>query len=102
MNFGYGLPEALGIATESGSIELGKPADRVVAGDKPLVERKVSFGTAAIRATEGDVEGRTNRARYTISRGTGYDAEALRQRVRDLAREARHEAGRKLAQPGRG
>ncbi|MGK7295826.1 MAG: amidohydrolase family protein [Candidatus Wenzhouxiangella sp. M2_3B_020] len=93
--------EALGIAEKTGSIEVGKTADLVVVEDNPLADWKVLFGTGAIRVTKENEVIRTGGVRYTIARGVVFDAEALREDVREMVGSAWNEAGRELVQPGR-
>ncbi len=94
--------EALGMDGEIGSVEPGKRADLVVVGENPLENFKVLYGTGAIRVNEANEAVRVGGVRYTIKDGIVFDAEKLREDVRELVTEARREAGREtLKQPGR-
>ncbi|MDT8449877.1 MAG: amidohydrolase family protein, partial [Wenzhouxiangellaceae bacterium] len=92
--------EALGIAAETGSVEIGKRADLLVVEDNPLADWKVLYATGAIRVTEDNEVVRTPGVERTIVGGIVYDAGRLRADVREMVRAAWREAGRTLSQPG--
>lgn len=94
--------EALGMADEIGSVAVGKRADLVVVDENPLANFKVLFGTGAIRVNEANETVRVGGVRYTIKDGILFDAQKLREDVRELVARAKREAGREmLKQPGR-
>lgn len=92
--------QALGIAAETGSVEIGKRADLLIIDENPLSDWKVLYGTGAIRVTENNRVIRTNGVRHTIVGGIVYDAGQLRADVREMVTQAWREAGRELTQPG--
>lgn len=94
--------EALGMADEIGSVAVGKRADLVVVDENPLSNFKVLYGTGAIRVNEANEAVRAGGVRYTIKDGIVFDAQALREDIRNLVSEAKRESGRgALKQPGR-
>ncbi|MFU8832381.1 MAG: amidohydrolase family protein, partial [Wenzhouxiangella sp.] len=92
--------EALGIARDLGTIEVGKLADLVVVAENPVHNLKVLYGTGAIRVDQENRVYRAGGVRYTIKNGVVYDAEQLRAGLRDEVRRAWEEQGRVLTQPG--
>ena len=93
--------QALGLADEIGSIEIGKLADMVVVDANPLADFKVLYGTGAIRVTDENEVKRVGGVRFTIKDGIVYDAKALLADVRALVQQAKTDAGRPvLQQPG--
>lgn len=93
--------QALGLADQLGSIEIGKLADMVVVDANPLADFKVLYGTGAIRVTNQNEVKRVGGVRLTIKDGIVYDAKALLADVRTMVQEAKDEAGRPaLLQPG--
>jgi imidazolonepropionase-like amidohydrolase len=87
--------ELLGLAEETGSIEIGKRADLLVVAENPLANFKVLYGTGHLRLDRerGELV-RTRGIRYTIRDGIVYDKEALLADVRALvAQQKRREAG---------
>lgn len=93
--------QALGLADQIGSIEIGKLADMVVVDANPLADFKVLYGTGAIRVTNQNEVKRVGGVRLTIKDGIVYDARALLADVRAMVQKAKDEAGRPvLKQPG--
>jgi len=86
--------EALGIASEVGSIQVGKKADLILVHENPLANLKTLYGTGAIKLNDetGAVE-RVGAVRWTIKDGIVYDAPALLKDVREMVSRARVEAG---------
>ncbi len=86
--------EALGVANEVGSIQLGKKADFVVVGANPLENLKVLYGTGAIKLNdETQQPERVGGVKFTIKDGIVYDAPKLLEDVRTIVREAKMRAG---------
>lgn len=92
--------QALGLASEIGSVEAGKQADLVVVRGNPLVNFKRLYGTGAIELDDQNEVVRTGGVEYTIKGGMVFDARALLDDVRTMVREAWTEADRELTQPG--
>ena len=82
--------EALGMDDEIGSIQVGKKADFVVVEENPIENFKVLYGTGAIKLNDesGQME-RVGGVKYTIKDGIVFDAEQLREDVRQIVREAK-------------
>ena len=94
--------EALGVADEVGTVEVGKYADFVVLDENPLTNLKLLYGIGAIRLSEANEVKRVGGIKYTIKDGIIYDARALLGDVRDMVRAAKDREGFEITQPGRG
>ncbi|MGA1773474.1 MAG: amidohydrolase family protein [Flavobacteriaceae bacterium] len=92
--------EALGVADQIGTIEVGKQADMILVSENPLKNLKVLYGTGAIKLTEKNEVVRAGGVSYTISNGVIYDAKGLLAKVRDMVQEAKDKEGFTLTQPG--
>ena len=92
--------EALGRASEIGSIEPGKRADLVVVAENPLENLKVLYGTGALKVGADNRPVRTGGVRYTVKDGIVYDAARLRTDVRRLVADAKAREGRQTVLPG--
>ncbi|XLS28123.1 amidohydrolase family protein [Flavobacteriaceae bacterium M23B6Z8] len=92
--------EALGVADQLGSIQVGKLADLILVEENPLANLKVLYGTGAIRLTEANEVVRVGGVKYTIKDGIIYDAKALLQDVEDMVTAAKKKEGFELLQPG--
>jgi hypothetical protein len=92
--------EALGIADQIGSVEVGKQADFVIVEENPLKNFKVLYGTGAVRLTEDNEVVRAGGIKYTISNGVIYDAKGLLAKVRNMVQEAKDKEGFEIKQPG--
>jgi imidazolonepropionase-like amidohydrolase len=92
--------EALGMADEIGTVQVGKLADFVLVAENPLSNLQVLYGTGAIRLNENNQAERTGGVRYTIKDGIIYDARQLLAEVREMVRQAREEESFELRQPG--
>jgi len=92
--------EALGIADQIGSVEVGKQADFVLVEENPLKNFKVLYGTGAVRLTKDNEVVRAGGIKYTISNGVIYDAKGLLAKVRNMVQEAKDKEGFKIKQPG--
>ena len=94
--------QALGVADEVGTVEIGKLADFVVVEENPLANLKVLYGTQAVKLTLDNEVIRVGGVKYTIKDGIIFDAKQLLQDVRDMVRAAKDEEGFEITQPGRG
>lgn len=92
--------EALGVADQIGSIEVGKQADMILVSENPLKNLKVLYGTGAIKLTEDNEVVRAGGVTYTISNGVIYDAKGLLDKVKKMVSDAKAEEGFSLKQPG--
>jgi hypothetical protein len=92
--------EALGVADQIGTIEVGKQADMILVSENPLKNLKVLYGTGAIKLTENNEVVRAGGVTHTISNGVIYDAKGLLAKVREMVAEAKAEEGFSIKQPG--
>ncbi|MDG1912578.1 MAG: amidohydrolase family protein, partial [Flavobacteriaceae bacterium] len=92
--------EALGLADETGSIEIGKSADFVIVEENPLQNFKVLYGTGAIKLTEDNEVVRVGGVKHTIRQGVIYDAKQLLEEVKHFVDEAKIKENFKITQPG--
>lgn len=92
--------EALGLADEIGSIEIGKSADFVIIEENPLTNLKVLYGTGAIKLTEENEVVRVGGVKHTIRQGVVYDAKQLLREVKVMVEIAKKKEGFKITQPG--
>ncbi len=92
--------EALGIADQIGSVEVGKQADFVLVEENPLKNFKVLYGTGAVRLTKDNEVVRAGGIKYTISNGVIYDAKGLLAKVRNMVQKAKDKEGFEIKQPG--
>lgn len=92
--------EALGVADQIGTIEVGKQADMILVSENPLKNLKVLYGTGAIKLTDKNEVVRAGGVTYTISNGVIYDAKGLLAKVRGMVQEAKDKEGFTLTQPG--
>lgn len=92
--------EALGMADEIGSVEVGKRADLIVIEENPLANLKVLYGTGAIKLTEDNEVVRVGGVKYTIKDGVVYDAKQLLNDVKEMVDTAKEEEDFEILQPG--
>jgi cytosine/adenosine deaminase-related metal-dependent hydrolase len=94
--------EALGVADQVGTVEVGKMADFVVVDENPLENLKVLYGIGAVKLTLDNEVVRVGGIKYTIKDGIIFDAQSLLADVRAIVRAAKDREGFEITQPGRG
>ena len=83
--------EALGVADEVGTVQVGKLADLILVNENPLQNLKVLYGTGAIKLNESNEVVRTQGIIYTIKDGIVYETKKLLADVREMVREEKEE-----------
>ncbi len=80
--------ELLGIADQTGTIQVGKKADLVIVNEDPLQNFKVLYATGHKKLDESTGQmGQTKGVLYTIRDGIVFDAEKVRSRILQLVEE---------------
>ncbi|MFN3489791.1 MAG: amidohydrolase family protein [Emticicia sp.] len=92
--------EALGMADQIGSVEVGKMADFVITEENPLANLKTLYGTGAIKVNDKNEVTRVGGVKYTIKDGVIYDAKKLLADVRKMVSEAKTKENFEITQPG--
>ena len=92
--------EALGMADQIGSVEVGKFADFVITEENPLANLKTLYGTGAIRVNEKNEVVRIGGVKYTVKDGVVYDARQLLADVRKIVTDAKKAENFEMTQPG--
>ncbi len=92
--------EAIGLADQIGTVEVGKLADFVIVEENPLANLKVLYGTGAIKLSENNTAIRAGGVKYTVKDGIIYDAKKLLADVKEMVRFAKSEEEYEMKQPG--
>ena len=95
----YGA-QALGMADQLGSVEVGKLADLVIVPVNPLENIGALYATGAIKLDDNGTVTRVGGVRYTIKDGIVYDAPKLLADVRRMVAEAKQREHFTITQPG--
>ena len=92
--------EALGLADQIGSVEVGKLADFAITEENPLANFKTLYGTGAIKLNEKNEAIRVGGVKYTVKDGIIYDAKKLLEDVKKMVADAKKKENFEITQPG--
>jgi Amidohydrolase family len=92
--------EALGMADQIGTVQVGKLADFAITTENPLANLQSLYGTGVIKLNAQNEVVRAGGVRYTIKDGIIFDAPKLLEDVRNMVKKAKAAENFDLKQPG--
>jgi Amidohydrolase family len=92
--------EALGMADQIGTVQVGKLADFAITTENPLANLQSLYGTGVIKLNAQNEVVRAGGVRYTVKDGIIFDAPKLLEDVRNMVKKAKTAENFELKQPG--